>query len=63
MVTVAGGSIEQTTEFLNLEEYLWHYGSNLPYGLQDGASVQLENTFMNVEGGGTNGTTTKLDTI
>ena len=53
MAVVAGGQNTKTTEFLSLDENSWHYGPELPYDIVNGASIQLDETFLIV--GGNNG--------
>ena len=50
MITVVSGSVEQTSEFMNLDENRWHYGPDLPYHISNAASIQLENTFLIIGG-------------
>ena len=59
MVVAAGGNNEQSTEFLPVDGEAWHFGPDLPYRIELGASVQLQSTFLIV--GGSNGS--NLDTI
>ena len=60
MIVAAGGFNEQITEFLIVDGDKWHYGPKLPYFIYEGASVQLENTFLIVGGSNSTG---YLDTI
>ena len=60
VVIAAGGYDEQSTEILQLEDHTWCYGAELPYFIQRGASVQLQDTFLIV--GGRNDIS-ELDTI
>ena len=60
MVAVAGGHRDHSTEFYEPGRDEWHFGKNLPYIIKEGASVQMENTFLIV--GGHNGSG-YLDTI
>ena len=60
MVATAGGyPIIKSMELLDIDGDQWIFGPDLPYYIFNGASVQLENTFLIV--GGDNGT--YLDTI
>ena len=51
-VVVAGGVDERTTEFFNLDTKIWSFGPDLPYDINQGASVQVDDTFL-IAGGKT----------
>ena len=59
-VVAATGLDEPSTEYLNLDDNVWKYGPTTPYEIQQGASVQLNDTFIIV--GGQN-LTNVLDTL
>ena len=50
MVVAAGGIFEKTTGLLSLEKGAWQSAPDLPFFIRDGASVQLENSFLIVGG-------------
>ena len=60
VVVAAGGSHTSTTEILDSETRTWSYGPELPYNIENGASVQYKDSFL-IVGGSSVGT--RLDTI
>ena len=50
MIVAAGGAYEQSTEFLIVDDDMWHFGPDLPFEIYGGASVQLQNSFLIVGG-------------
>ena len=50
-IVVASGYLTGPgSEILSLEDNTWGYGPDLPYDIMDGASVQMEDTFLIVGG-------------